>query len=118
MPGGVKPAAGGAVTPFFSTLIRLYPADVRYAYGVEMVEDFEQRLRHAGGRPGRCWCIARAVLSLLCDVAAERVNGLYSHRTFHGRCRPDPGRVRPPNMSKAEWFDSESYAAALHDRRR
>jgi hypothetical protein len=44
-------------------------------------------------------------VTLLCDTAAERVNSLYSYRTFHGRCRPNPTAVRPPNMSKKEWFD-------------
>jgi hypothetical protein len=42
---------------------------------------------------------------LVCDAAVDRMNTLYSHRTFHGRSRPNLGQVRPPNMGKGEWFE-------------
>jgi len=94
----------------YGTLLRLYPDDVRFAYGDEMRRDFE--VRWACARERR-WYTAAAVLVsqvlyVVCDAAAERANALYSHRTFHGRCRPDPGSVRPPNMGKHEWFRSDS----------
>jgi len=40
------------------------------------------------------------------DVAIDRIHTVYSHRSFHGRSRPNPGVVRPPNMGKKEWFDA------------
>jgi hypothetical protein len=50
--------------------------------------------------------LVRELFFLACDVAIDRINTLYSHRTFHGRTRPNPGVVRPPNMGKREWFQA------------
>lgn len=90
----------------YTWLLRLYPEDVRYAYECEMRDDFARRLA-AACQTGNL-AVARTVIvgisGLLIDVAAQRAHTLYSHRSFHGRRRPDPGVVRPPNMSKGEWF--------------
>jgi hypothetical protein len=67
----------------YSRLVALYPD--------------EGRLRRVAGVVGR-------LSSLLADIAVEWANCLYSHRSFHGRARPNAGVVRPPNMSKQEWF--------------
>ena len=90
----------------FKRLMRLYPADVRFAYGDEMLAAFEQGLRTSRprGRAALATFACRQLVALVCDAAAERVNSLYSHRTFHGRCRPNRAAVRPPNMSVREWF--------------
>jgi hypothetical protein len=87
-------------------LLRLYPDDVRFAYGREMTSDFQQEYAEARRRG---WtAVARLSLAstswLLADTVAERINSLYSHRTFHSRCRPDAGKIRPPDMGKREWF--------------
>src|SRR5205085_4411458 len=93
----------------YKKLIRLYPADVRFAYGDQMVRDFEQGF--AATRPRGLAALSafvvRQLIVLLCDAAAERVNSFYSHRSFHGRCQPNSGVVRPPNMGKKEWFGSD-----------
>ena len=94
------------MTKLFALLTRLYPFDVRYAYGDEMVADFDSRLAITRDRGALATCrlVAVQFMALMCDAAVERIQSLYSHRTFHGRCQPDLGVVRPPNMGKAEWF--------------
>lgn len=90
----------------YDLLIRLYPEDVRFAYGEEMLDALERGHVDARrqGRLRLAAFVAARVTSTLADIAAERVNALYSHRSFHTRGKPNPGVVRPPNMSKGEWF--------------
>ena len=90
----------------YNALLRLYPADVRFAYGREMRDAYAARRARRRVR-GVIAVIAgdtRETLALLVDVLAERVSALYSHRSFHGPRRPDLGMVRPPNVGKSEWF--------------
>ncbi len=89
-------------------LIGLYPDDVRFAYGREMVADLAGRHEQARvrGRLALARFVCCSSIALLVDVAVERLGALTaSHRSFHGRRRPDPGVVRPPNMGKKEWFE-------------
>lgn len=89
----------------FERLLRLYPASVRDMYGTEMAASFAFGLdARRRSRARRIGYAIREVVLLLCDAAAERAASLYSHRSFHGRQRPDLGVVRPPNMGKQEWF--------------
>lgn len=94
------------MTRAYKALLRLYPVDIRVSYADEMVRDYDIGMAEARGRGGvpLVRFVASQLIWLLCDVAAERVSNLYSHRSFHGRCRPNPGVVRPPNMGKQEWF--------------
>ena len=90
----------------YERLIRLYPEDVQFAYGQEMLA--ELRREHAERR-GHGWVrligfLGSLVAPTLMDVLVERANNLYSHRSFHGRGKPNAGVVRPPNMGKKEWF--------------
>jgi hypothetical protein len=59
----------------YRTLLRLYPDDVRFAYGDEMVSDFDRRCADARQRgwPALAVFIARRVLLLVCGAAAERM---------------------------------------------
>jgi hypothetical protein len=93
----------------YKTRLALYPVDVRESYGDEMMWAYGHGLmeNRRRGPMTLVWFIASHVIWLLCDAAAERVLTLYSHRSFHGRCRPDLSLVRPPNMSKKEWFHSK-----------
>lgn len=98
---------GGSMRAY-EWLLRLYPDDVRFGYEQEMLEDFRRRYR-AARQLGSKRCLVFLTFECLkttLDIAAERTNSLYSHRSFHGRGRPNPGMVRPPNMGKAEWFSS------------
>jgi hypothetical protein len=70
--------------------LAIYPRDVRAMYEAELAVEFEQGLR--------------SILWLLIDGLAERAATLYSHPSFRGRRTPNPGQVRPPNMSKSEWY--------------
>ena len=92
----------------YGRLIRMYPEDVRFAYGKEMLADLERGHadRRRQGPLALSGFVCARLLNLLIDVAAERVNALHSHRSFHGRGRPNPGVVRPPNMGKKEWFEA------------
>jgi hypothetical protein len=94
------------MTDFYRRLLDLYPADVAGIYSHEMLDDFANGLdvarRH--GRIATARFIAKELLWLLCDAAAERAATLYSHQSFRGRRLPNPGQVRPPNMSKKEWY--------------
>lgn len=103
------------MTRVYSTLLRLFPADVQFAYGPAMLVDFKHRLATAqgAGRVATAMFMISQVLALVCDAAAERINCLHSHRSFHGRRKPSAGVVRPPNMSKTEWLASEEYKASL-----
>ncbi len=94
------------MTRAYKALLRLYPMDVRESYGDEMVGDYdlgvvENRRR---GRLALVRFVAGQLIWSFCDAVVERVSNLYSHRSFHGRCRPSLGVVRPPNMGKREWF--------------
>ena len=86
----------------YDWLVRLYPEDVQYEYGLEMLADFQtghdERRRH--GRLPLTAFVCSTVVALLFDVLVERTNMLYSHRSFHGRGRPDSGVVRPRTWEK------------------
>jgi hypothetical protein len=105
------------MTDVYRRLIQLYPEDVRFAYAQEMIDDFDRELSDARkhGTAKVAAYVFRRLLQLFGDAGAERINSLYSHRTFHGRCEPHPGVVRPPNMSKREWFGSIAYRDRLDD---
>jgi hypothetical protein len=94
------------MTRAYKTLLRLYPIDIRVSYGAEMVGDYDIGLgeHRRRGQIALGRFVASQLMWLLCDVAGERVSNLYSHRSLHGRCLPNPGVVRPPNMGKQEWF--------------
>jgi hypothetical protein len=91
----------------YEKLIRLYPLDIRVLYGDEMVGTFAQRFEPCRRR-GRAALVRFAFgefVWLLCDAADEWLNlKLSSHPSFRGRCRPNPGVVRPPGVGKDEWF--------------
>jgi hypothetical protein len=92
-------------------VVALYPRDVRDAYGAEIAAD----LSAPWTRPvtARSATIATwDLLAVVVDAGFERISSLYSHRSFHGRCTPDPGVVRPPNMSKAEWFGAAQASSS------
>jgi hypothetical protein len=69
----------------YGQLIRMYPEDVRFAYGKEMLADLERGYadRRRQGPLALTGFVCARLLNLLIDVAAERVNALYSHRSFH-----------------------------------
>jgi hypothetical protein len=90
----------------YRSLLRLYPRDVRAVYEREMADDFASGLCLAreGGRLSLTRFLLRELGWMLVDGTAERVATLYSHQSFRGRRLPNPGQVRPPNMSKSEWY--------------
>jgi hypothetical protein len=90
----------------FQRLLALYPADMRAMYEREMVCDFTVKLANARNRGwlATIQFLSRELSWLLCDALAERASTLYSHPSFRGRRLPNPGQVRPPNMSKKEWY--------------
>jgi hypothetical protein len=99
---------GEAMMRAYERLLRLYPDDTRFAYGSAFLNDFALGCAAARGRSrlSLLWFVMRQTGALVVDVAMDRINALYSHRSFHGPGRPNPGVVRPPNMGKKEWFDT------------
>lgn len=94
------------MTRVYRVLLRLYPADVRVLYGKEIITAFEKKLnecRQQGWTASTRFCL-RELIRALPDAAAERIARLSSHPSFHGRCLPNPGVVRPPGVGKKEWF--------------
>jgi len=93
---------------FYERLIGFYPEDVQFAYGQEMLAELsrEHNERRGQGFLRLAGFVGSRVASMLIDVVVERANNLYSHRSFHGRGKPNAGVVRPPNMGKKEWFDA------------
>jgi hypothetical protein len=90
----------------YETLLVLYPIDVRESYGDEMVSAYNNGLVESRRRGPAAVIrfVAGQMIWLFCEAVAERVSTLYSHRSFHGRCRPNMSLVRPPNMGGREWF--------------
>jgi hypothetical protein len=92
----------------FRLLLNMYPPHVRAIYADEMRAAFESALDRCVSRWSRLRFCSMSILATGIDAAVERLWTLGSHPSFSG-CRPtDLGVVRPPNMSKAEWFGSNS----------
>src|SRR5258706_8825375 len=90
----------------YRVLLRLYPLDVRVLYGEEMITTFEKKLkecRQQGWAASLRFCLGELTRALP-DAAAERIAKLSSHPSFHGRCLPNAGVVRPPGVGEREWF--------------
>ena len=106
------------MTRAYQALLHLYPYHVRALYGDEMIAGFGDELqnRRRRGRAATAVFLARELLRLLPDAAAERVATFGSHPSFRGRCLRDLGVVRPPNAAKGEWFYSEEVSDTANRR--
>ena len=96
---------------WYRHLLRLYPPHVRIIYGAEMLSGFTERARSADSRIRKMRLLLRDVATVLPDAAAERIATFSSHPSFHGARPPDLGVVRPPNVSKREWFGGDESSA-------
>lgn len=90
----------------YSAFLHLYPRDYAGKFAEEMLAAFEEGVAEQRAR-GR-WTAARFVLielmSLLRGVGAEWRAKLTSDRSTRGRCLPDWRMMRPPGVTREEWF--------------
>ena len=90
----------------YAALLQLYPSDYRARFAAEMLAAFEEGAAEQRAR-GQ-WAAARFVLkelmSLLLGAAAEWETKLACDRTTRGRCLPDWRMMRPPGVTREEWF--------------
>ena len=89
-------------------LLRLYPAHIRTFYESEMAEAFDSTLNKRQEIFARSRFVAFSLAALVVDAIVQRLWTFGSHPSFSGRCSPDLGMVRPPNMGKGEWFHSDA----------
>jgi hypothetical protein len=76
-------------------MLRLYPYDFRAAFGAEM---------RAAGMCGAGQGLVRELVGLACGVAAEWFVKWTTDPVDRGRSLPDVRMMRPPGITKAEWF--------------
>jgi len=92
----------------YQALLTLYPPHVRTIYSAEMIRSFEAALSERHGVLSRIRFVVVSTCVILMDATVERLWTFGSHPSFTGRRPSDLGVVRPPNMSKAEWFHAGS----------
>jgi hypothetical protein len=88
----------------YRRLLRLYPSHIRTFYGDEMAVGFDSTLDKRRDLLARIRFLTLSIAALLTDATVQRLWTFGSHPSFSGRCSPDLGVVRPPNMGKSEWF--------------
>jgi hypothetical protein len=80
----------------YRALLRLYPYDFRAAFGAEMLAAFD-----AGSGKGR----VRELAGMARGAVAEWFAKLTSDPIRRGRSLPDVRMMRPPGITRAEWFE-------------
>jgi hypothetical protein len=73
-----------------------------------MAEAFDSTLNERQEIFARSRFVALSIAALMLDASVQRLWTFGSHPSFSGRCTPDLGVVRPPNMGKREWFYSDN----------
>jgi hypothetical protein len=84
----------------YRTLLRLYPADYRAMFAVEMMRAFdrvaEERQRY----------LAAELLGVAAGAAREWIAKWTTDPSVRGRSLPDLRFMRPPNVPKELWYRS------------
>jgi hypothetical protein len=84
----------------YRTLLRLYPADYRAMFAVEMMRAFdrvaEERQRY----------LAAELLGVAAGAAREWIAKWTTEPSVRGRSLPDLRFMRPPNIPKELWYRS------------
>jgi hypothetical protein len=89
------------MTRAYRTLLRLYPRDYQARFAAEMLAAFEQASRDRN--------VLTELLALPRAAAREWIAKLTTSPSIRGRTLPDLRMMRPPGVSKEQWF-------ANHDR--
>jgi hypothetical protein len=93
-------------TRLYGALLRLYPYDFQQLFAAEMAQTFAQAAdeHHQRGVTAFATFNAREWGAVVVEAAAEWAAKLYGHPSLHGRCLPDWRLMRPPDVSKKDWF--------------
>ncbi len=90
----------------YEMLLGLYPADYRAFFAAAMLNAFEKALEER--RRDRQVVLARFVFAELKGIAigagAEWISKLTSEKSIRGRCLPDVRMMRPPGVTREDWF--------------
>lgn len=82
----------------YRTVLKLYPADYRAMFGVEMIHTFEEVSEDRGLR------VLPELMGLLAGAGAEWIAKLTTDATVRGRALPDVRMMRPPGIPREVWF--------------
>jgi hypothetical protein len=90
----------------FRCLVRLYPGDVRRAFGPAMVAAFSEGRADHAARPWahRAAFVARELRGVTGGVFGEWIAVATAAPFQRQMLFPDPSRMRPPGMSRREWM--------------
>jgi hypothetical protein len=90
----------------YRALLQLYPSDYRARFAAEMLAAFEEGAAEQRARG----CVAGVgfalleLMSLLLGAGAEWGAKFTCDRSTRGRCLPDWRMMRPPGVTREEWF--------------
>ncbi len=86
--------------------LHFYPSDYRARFGGEMLAAFEEGTaeQRARGRSVGARFVLVELMSLLVGAATEWGTKIVCDRTTRGRCLPDWRMMRPPGVTREEWF--------------
>lgn len=90
----------------YTALLHLYPHDYRARFAAEMLAAFGEGAeeRRARGRAASAGFGLVELTSLLLGAGAEWWAKLTCDRSTRGRCLPDCRMMRPPGVTREEWF--------------
>src|SRR5262249_2788761 len=100
----------------YDILLRLYPRDYRISFTAEMVTTFAEAAEDRRGH-GRVIFVRFAVaelIGLLIGAGAEWLAKFTSDSSTRGRCLPDLRVMRPPGVSREQWFGAANDRGLCH----
>jgi hypothetical protein len=86
----------------YELLLRLYPQDYRIWFAAEMLSAFEQAAQQNRGSAARFVLVELS--SVIRGAAAEWVAKITTNPNVRGRRFPDVMLMRPPGVSREQWF--------------
>lgn len=87
----------------YQLLLRLYPRDYRIWFAAEMLNAFEQAAQQNRGSAAQRFSLVE-LSSLIRGAAAEWAAKFTTNPNVRGRCLPDVMLMRPPGVSREQWF--------------
>jgi hypothetical protein len=86
----------------YNTLLRLYPRDYRMAFAREMTANFNVAIQQR--RVNRHRFTLAELASLVTGAAVEWIAKATSDPSIRGRSLPDVMLMRPPGVTREQWF--------------
>lgn len=88
----------------YKMMLGLYPADYRAFFAADMVNTFEKAIEARRGRTVFARFVLTELAGLVLGAGAEWFSKLTSDKIVRGRCLPDVRLMRPPGITREEWF--------------